>query len=194
MEGGGAISEQVGRRPDERGEWLFVPGSAQASPAVRAYIPRDKSPNFANDPAIEWRGSLNADTVRIMIEIWLTTFSDSECECKIWADEPAPEPRVRVFKRRTASEIAGYVRDWSSRANVSLSIRQPDDSHPQLYVWGALREAGVETTDKVGIKLDRRFFDGGDGVGIVTGLFEHANKPSVPIAMQDFLHNVEQRV
>lgn len=188
-EGGGDFFEWTPRRRDKRGAWLFTPG--EALPAIRAFIPLDKSPAFENDPAINWRGNLSAVMVGAITQQWLTEFADSECKCEIWADTPAPEPRV--FKVETASGISGYVAGWAARANVSLSIQKLGMHHPMLYVWGTLREmSNIEPTDEVGIKLDRRLLVDGNGVGLVALLFEQTKAPSAGDSIEGFLHNVRE--
>jgi hypothetical protein len=162
--------------PDS-GEWLSMRSEAQGSPIARAYIPRDKSRGFASEPAIDWRGSLKAGAVRAVAEKSLTLLPDFRCTCEIWADERTPEPRV--FKQGTTDDIVGYVRDWSSRANVSLSFQHPNGPYPLIYVWGALRDtAGEEPTDEVGVKLDRGFISKGGG-DVVMLLFDKTRAPAL---------------
>jgi len=184
-EGGEDFFQWMHRRADKQGEWLFIPGQP-----VRAYVPRGRSADFENDPAIDWRGSLNVATLGTITKSLLTSFADSECECEIWADEPAPEPRI--FNLGTTDEIAGYVQGWSSRANISLSIQQSTTHYPLLYVWGALRETGAaEPADKVGIKLDLTHEK---GVGLVALLFDHTKVPSaVGDSIEGFLDDVRLR-
>jgi hypothetical protein len=183
--------------PDELGEWLLIPAKAEAPPALRAYVPRDKSSHFANGPAIDWLGSLDAATVQSVAKKSLTILPHevSECRCEIWSDEPTPE-EPGVFTVETVDQIFGYVADWLSRANVSLSIQRRGIHHPLLYIWGTLREAGgTEPADEVGIKYHRCLL--GDGhlwEDVVNPLFNETKAPSIgnSINIEEFFSNVKR--
>jgi hypothetical protein len=159
------------------GEWLSMHAEAQRLPIARAYIPHDKSQGFASEPAIDWRGRLKAGAVRAVAEKSLALLPGFRCTCEIWSDEPTPKPRI--FKQGTTDDIVGYVRDWSSRANVSLSIEHPDGPYPLIYVWGTLRDTGDdEPTDEVGVKLDPGFIRKG-GQDVVSLLFHETSAPAL---------------
>lgn len=171
------MSPSSQKATSDQGEWLSIPAEAEGSPIVRAYIPHDKSHGFASEPAIDWRGSLKASAVRAVAEKSLALLPDFRCTCEIWSDEPTPKPRI--FKQGTTDDIVGYVSDWSSRANVSLSIEHPDGQYPVIYVWGTLRDtAGEEPTDEVGVKLDRGFIYKG-GQDVVLLLFDETRAPAL---------------
>lgn len=166
---------RVTSRTDERGRWLLLAGKPDAAPVLRAYIPRDQLAGFASEPAIDWQGSLSSDHVRFVADKSLDLISDGECVCEIWADKQAPD--ARTFKVGATAGIVGYLRDWSSHANVSLSIRRPGDDYPAIYVWGALRDAGDsgDPSDEVGIKLDRGLISE-QGVSLVFSTFEQTQE------------------
>lgn len=169
-----------------QGEWLLIPGGSGSPPVARAFIPSKKSEGFAGEPAIEWRGSVNASGVYAMAEKSLYFLPRSECVCEIWADAPTPEPRT--FEIGTADEIAPYIGEWVSRANVSLSIRWPAHDVPMVYVWGALRDMpGEDPTDEVGVKLARNLIEKG-GLELVNILYGSTLRPiAEPSTFHEFL-------
>jgi hypothetical protein len=183
-------SSKSNPRPYDPDEWLFMRRASGGPPIFRAYIPRDKSQGFASEPAIEWSGSIESDTVRVMAEKLLGWLPGSECVCEIWADEPTPDPRV--FKLDTTGEMVSYVRNWSSRANVSLSLQRPSDRYPPVYVWATLRESAVEPADEVGVKLDRGLIDEG-GVDLVRLLLSETKGPTHDYNIREFLSNFRER-
>ena len=149
----------------------------QGLPMARAFIPHDKSQGYASEPAIDWRGSFKASAVRAVAERSLNLMPNYQCTCEIWADEPTPKPRT--FKQETMSEIVGYLSDWSSRANVSLSFQLSDGQYPLMYIWGALRDgSGAEPSDEVGVKLDRSLIQEGGGA-LVWLLFSETRSPAI---------------
>jgi hypothetical protein len=175
------------------GQSLLIPGGFGSPPVVRAFIPSKYVEGFASEPAVEWRGSVAATGVRDVAKQSLSLLPDSECACEIWADESAPEPRT--FGLGTADEIVSYVDEWSSRANVSLSIGRSSDSFPMIYVWGAVRNASTaEETDEVGIKFDRSLIVRG-GVDLVLACFKYTlGSVAQSSTFDEFLTEFSKRV
>jgi hypothetical protein len=174
------------------GEWLVIPGGLGFPPVARAFIPSKKFEDFESEPAIEWRGSVGVTSVRDLAHRSLTILPQSECACEIWADEPTPEPRL--FELGTEDGILGYVGEWSSRANVSLSVQRSSDNFPMIYMWGAVRDAaGQDPTDEVGVKLDRRLINGA-GLELVRMCFSYTIGPVAQSStFGEFLDNFQKR-
>lgn len=180
VRGGCAMSTSV------PGEWLSIPGEAEAPPA-RAFIPKDRSDEFASEPAIEWRGSIGTAAVSAVAERSLSFVPESQCTCEIWSDEPTvPEPHT--FTRGNVGEIGDYVRGWSSRANMSLSIRHPSYDFPMIYIWGSLREGKSAPMDEVGLRLHRRVISDG-GVELANILYFKGDAVAQPDAFSRLVEN-----
>jgi hypothetical protein len=164
------------------GEWLSIPGEP---PAARAFIPKDRSEDFATEPAIEWQGSFGEEAVAAVTVHSLFIVPGSRCTCEIWSDEPTvPEPHI--FTPGNAGEIGDYVRGWSSRANVSLSICHPSYDFPMIYIWGALREGKSGPMDEVGLRLHRRVISD-RGVELVGILYSKGDAVARPDAFTGFV-------
>jgi hypothetical protein len=167
------------------GEWRSIPGEAGAPPAARAFIPKDRSEDFASEPAIEWRGSCGVAAVSAVAERSLFFVPESQCTCEIWSDDPTvPEPHI--FTRGNVGEIGDYVRSWSSHANMSLSICNPSYDFPMIYIWGALREGKSDPMDEVGLRLHRRVISDG-GLELVEILYSKGDALAEQDAFSQFV-------